>query len=307
MREARGLTPPQAAASAIVKLVLWHWSQPVVYLSMLVPYRCYVASLGEWQQRFAAVVAAREVLYLFSTLLATWQCPVFLLMDPITAWNQTDSWLERVMRSAMYVLTPHNFVALCLANRFREWQRVFLGLAGIQVIADLASCFALGALLAGGIEKAANSTVVESPEEETPAALIIGYMITASGFLLFFGPLSVVSSLKGAADRSKRSCKRLILGLSGVSLLSALIYILVLYGLLFEGTFNPYCDDFTFRSDPCNGKGGCFGAGRCHCHLGFGPELSYSGESLCARSYMPCTADQLRRALIHISEPTRPY
>jgi hypothetical protein len=56
----------------------------VVYLWMLFPYRCYIASLGEWQQRFAAIVAAREVLYLGSTVLATWQCPVFLLMDPIT-------------------------------------------------------------------------------------------------------------------------------------------------------------------------------------------------------------------------------
>ena len=55
--------------------------------------------------------------------------------------------LDRVMRAAMYTLTPHNYVALCLANRFRGWKRVFVGLAGIQVIADLASCGALAALL----------------------------------------------------------------------------------------------------------------------------------------------------------------
>merc|ERR1712185_141468 len=101
---------------------------------MLVPYRCLMASMGLWQQRFAAIVAAREVLYLGSTLLAAWQCPVFLLMDPITAWREAETWLERVMRSAMYVLTPHNYVALCLANRFPEWRRMYLGLAGIQII-----------------------------------------------------------------------------------------------------------------------------------------------------------------------------
>ena len=79
-REARGLTVRQAISSAMAKLVLWHWSQPVVYLCMLLPYRCVVAGFGVWQQRFAAIVAAREVLYLGSTVLAAWQCPVFLLM-----------------------------------------------------------------------------------------------------------------------------------------------------------------------------------------------------------------------------------
>eukprot|EP01045_Picozoa_sp_COSAG04_P042483 COSAG04_NODE_13442_length_606_cov_0.710059_1_plen_161_part_01 len=79
-REARKLTQRQAVSSAVTKLMLWHWSQPVVYLWMLFVYRCYVASLGLTQMLFAAVVAAREVLYLGSTLLAAWQCPVFLLM-----------------------------------------------------------------------------------------------------------------------------------------------------------------------------------------------------------------------------------
>ena len=82
---------------------------------MLAVCRCVVAGLGVWQQRYAAVVAAREVLYLCSTLLATWQCPVFLLMDPITAWKEAENRLEKVMRAAMYVLTPHNYTALCLA------------------------------------------------------------------------------------------------------------------------------------------------------------------------------------------------
>ena len=108
------------------------------------------------------------------------------------------------------------------------------------MVADVASCFALGALLAG------------RHEQDTPTALIIGYVITAFGFLLFCGPLSVVGSLKGAADRSKHSCLRLGLGAAGTSLLLALVYIIVLYALLFQGSFNPYCDDFTFRSNPCH-------------------------------------------------------
>ena len=98
VREARDLPWRQAIASAVTKLLLWHWSQPVVYLWMLAVYRCFVASLGSWQQRFASIVAAREVLYLCSTLLATWQCPVFLLMDPSTAWGEADTRLEKVQR-----------------------------------------------------------------------------------------------------------------------------------------------------------------------------------------------------------------
>ena len=47
----------------------------------------------------------------------------------------------------------------------------------------------------------------------SPMALIIGYAITASGFLLFFGPLSVAGSLKRAADRDQHSCLRCGLGL----------------------------------------------------------------------------------------------
>ena len=44
-------------------------------------------------------------------------------MDPITAWQEADSRLDKVARAAMYLLTPHNYVALCLANRFRGWRR----------------------------------------------------------------------------------------------------------------------------------------------------------------------------------------
>ena len=52
-------------------------------------------------------------------------------------------------------------------------------------------------------------------------ALIIGYVMTASGFLLFFGPLSVVSSLKGASDRNKHTCTRLVLGRTAIRVRAA--------------------------------------------------------------------------------------
>ena len=214
--QARGLTHQQALASALTKLLLWHWSQPVAYLLVLWGYRCYVAALGPGQSDLAAVVAARETVYLASTLLGAWQCPVFLLMDPAEAWNEADSKLEKSVRVATYLLTPHNYTAFCLANRFRGWRRTFLGLAGIQVLADLASCVALAALMAGGIEE---------ETKKPPAALKIGYIITAFGFLMFFGPLSVAGSLSGAFDKRKHWCRRMTSAVGGTIVLCGWTFI----------------------------------------------------------------------------------
>lgn len=296
-RQARGLNQRQAAASAVTKLLMWHWSQPITYLWMLHVYRCYVASLGIIQVYLASVVAAREMIYLGSTLLALKFCPVFLLLDPVTVWNEADNGIQRCMRVAAYVLTPHNYTAMCLANRFRGWRRAFLGLAGAQVLADLSSCFALGALLAGSIQHQQGAR----DSNTTPTALIIGYVITASGFVLFFGPLSVASSLSGAADTSRHRCARAGLALGGGGLLCALAYVVMLYVLLIGGWFNPYCDGFTLDSDPCNGHGQCYGAGQCSCDPGFGPDGSYGEEAVCGR-HVVCTAEHLRRAVAEHAE-----
>eukprot|EP01046_Picozoa_sp_COSAG06_P003215 COSAG06_NODE_122_length_23062_cov_43.568990_6_plen_856_part_00 len=285
-REARRLTQQQAVSTAVAKALLWHASQPAVYLFVLRVYSCHVASLGGEQPTLAAVVAVREVLYLGSVALGAYACPVFLLLDPVTAWNETDEWLERTVRVAMYVLTPHNCVAFCLANRFRGWRRVFLGLTAVQVAADFASCFALATLLAGGITE----------QKDTPTALIIGYIITAFGFLLFFGPLSVASSLRGAADKQKRSGVRCALATAGISLLCALGYVVLLFVLLMTGE-QVFCNAWTLQADACHGNGICYGAGQCHCDCGYGPEVSYSGEALCGQNHMPCSSRQLQKAL----------
>ena len=42
-----------------------------------------------------------------------------------------------------YILTPHSFVALCLANRYHGWRVAFMVLAGIEVLSDFGSCCAL--------------------------------------------------------------------------------------------------------------------------------------------------------------------
>ena len=274
VKKARNLTQCQAVVSAVIKLIFWHWSQPAVYLWVLGVYRCYIAKLGPAQQDFAAVVAAREVLYLCSTVLAAWQCPVFLLMDPVEAWNEADSKLEKSVRVATYLLTPHNYTAFCLANRFRGWRRTFLGLAGIQVLADLASCVALAALMAGGIEE---------ETKKPPAALKIGYIVTAFGFLMFFGPLSVAGSLSGAFDRRKHWCRRMSSAVGGTIVMCGWTFIVVMF-ILLTAEQDVFCkaSEWGVIKDPCHGHGKCYAAAQCRCHDGFGPEVSFDNEDLCA-------------------------
>jgi hypothetical protein len=278
--QARALTQRQALSSAAAKLLLWHWSQPVAYLLVLWGYRCYVAALGPiaaldpGQRTLAAVVAAREIVYLASTLLGVCCCPVFLLLDPVAAWREAPTRLEKCIRVAMYVLTPHNYAALCLANRFRGLRRTFLGLVGVQIIADLASCVALGVLMAGGIEE---------EEKKPPAALKIGYSITAFGFLLFFGPLSVATSLRVAIDQSQKCWRRIASGAAGSLLLLAWTCILLLFVLL-SADVDVFCraSKLGILVDPCNGHGKCYAAAQCRCDEGYGPEVSYAEEALCA-------------------------
>jgi hypothetical protein len=235
-------------------------------------YRCYVASFGQWQQIFASIVAVREVIYLFTTAVAAATCPVFLLLDLNTAWREADTRVERMMRMAMYVLCPHNYTALVLANRFRgDWRMVFLALAAIQIASDFASCFALGSLLT---------------TEDHPAGLLMGYGLTAYGFILFFGPLLVAQGVRVARSSEYGWCRRLTYGLAAGSLLCALLYIMLLYGLLITGE-PVFCNGWTLQTDPCSGHGICYGVAQCHCEPGYGPNASYSGEPLCATANLP--------------------
>ena len=287
-RESRNLTHRQAFASSITRLVLWHWSQPLVYIWMLRVYRCYIASLGTTQMYLATVVAARELTYLCITLLALKTCPAFLMLDPFTVWNESKTYGQRCYRLATYLLTPHNYVAFCLRRRFRDsWtHRMFHVIIGFQVVADIASCFALGALMASAIQS-----------DQPPTALVIGYAITASSFVLFFGPLIVVRSFRGAADKQRNSCLRSGLGIAGLWLLCALLCLVVLFAVLIGTSFNPYCAVWALQHDRCSNHGTCYGAGQCHCVTGYGPEISYSNEAMCSRPNMPCTGGQLARAL----------
>jgi hypothetical protein len=305
-REARGLTQRQALPVAAIKLVFWHLSQPAAYLWLLGDYRCDIAELGPTQQYLAVVIAMRELLYLGSTVLAAVACPSFLLIDLRTVWNEAETPLERFTRIAMYVLCPHNFVAIVLSKRFPEWIRIFLCLAVVEVLADVSSCYALANLRASDFQQdiGSNSSAVAaactlrlgspdkfsaacsacSNEDEcddfahhcvwsgdvsmTTGPLQVGYGITAFGFLFFFGPLSIASSFQGVLDRQRRKLLRVAKAVSGVLVLVAWVAIMVLMGWLLSGG-NPFCSGLPLLEDPCSGHGaGSHGGcyGAAECH-----------------------------------------
>jgi hypothetical protein len=325
----RGLTFRQAVVSSVAKLGLWHWSQPCAYLWLLYAYRCYVWELGAMQQWLSTVVAARELLYLVSTMVATCCCPVFLLLDLRTVWSEQATRLQRFLRLAMYFLCPHNYVALSVAACFPAWRPVWLGVAAVQVLADLSSCYALAALQAATLEGQAGRR-----DDATPLTIgasarcwnicsclgchvltlfacfslslsprlslsllagapcrVLGYVITAFGFLLFFGPLSWASSLGTAITRGKSLLLRGASGIFGVSLLCAWL-VVVSHLLLLMGGRNIFCHGL-LDDDPCNGHGSCYGAGQCHCEIGYGPEDLNADSPLCSQAGARCTDDQI--------------
>jgi hypothetical protein len=67
-----------------------------------------------------------------------------------------------------------------------------------------------------------------------------------------------------------------------------LILVLLLCGV------DIFCSGLTLHQDPCHGHGKCYAASQCQCDLGYGPEVSYTGERLCTEQGYPCTARQLR-------------
>lgn len=438
-RRALGLSSPwQAFLVSATKFMLWHISQPVIYLYIFGSFYC---TLSDDQQGLGSVVAAREIVYMATSLAGVFACPSYLLLDLETVWNEAETTGDGVINLAMYILTPQNYLAKCLINKYCEpwvgsesgndgsdgqgesrikrfalgggalaWVGVGLaygltnfddlsgavfapifwamtgawvgqyagyldvglrrgpgyegsysycrslkahnvgasglggcllgaltvaplgplvwawvqsmthtstelfwggalvlvvtvgvssffvliiwlgpardlppakvllgGLVLVQVVADFASCFALGLLLGDNI--AGNPS---------PFALKIGYAITALGFLLFFGPLSVLQSYRSAVDTSKGSfglglclperCRcgrarcefafgRVLSAVFGLALFLGWVYV-ILGGALLSADRDVFCDGYFFGKVDCGEHGTCqFGS--CDCTAGW--------------------------------------
>ena len=253
-RSARRMNSRQAVVTSIAKLMLWHWSQPLAYLLVLDAYKCTLED--EWYQGLAALVAARELVYLATTILAVCCCPVFLLLDPVTSWKEAQPGL-RALRLACYVLTPHNYVALCLANKFRSHRVGFLMLASVQVLADFSSCFTL---------------VLTLVSQQRATALVIGYSITATSFIFFFAPMAIASNLGAAISRNQSHLVRVWSALKALVVLFVVAYTVVCIVLLTAGV-DPVCQGFTMTAPDCGQYGRCAAEGlRCDCNWGYAPD-----------------------------------
>jgi hypothetical protein len=282
-----GLTVQQACGVSITKLVCWHWVQPFCYLWVFSAYYCQLSQTGTISQRnVGEIVAARELLYFATTVTAAFACPVYLLADISTVWHEAVTLEQKIVRTACYLLTPHNFVALSLANRFRRkqgegWLSVngnlellFYVVAFAQVIADFASCFALGTLAQQC-----------SGNGFCPAALIVGFSFTAISFFLFFGPVSVYQTYKHVREKGMKGGA----AVGGILLLLGLIWVAI-GGILLASGEDIYCSWYTFSDTKCGEHGMCF-SGNCECIPGFHGEYCET-----AGQVGQCTTKQMRNA-----------
>ena len=252
-RDARNMVQAQAVATTVAKLMLWHLSQPAAYLWMLGVYSC---ELSLAQKTLASVVGAREAVYIVATMFAAMTCPVFLLLDLKTTWNEAETKMDGIFRVAAFCLTPNNFVMLCIGHRFKPVRKHLVGIVAAQLCADFASCFALGLLLLGLI----------SEERPAMSALVIGYSTTAVGFILFFGPLATFTKFVSSTDHLKSARERCFSALIGSGLLVGLASVVLTYFLLFCRV-DIICHGVLGLGSRDCGHGTCNRAA-CECELG---------------------------------------
>jgi hypothetical protein len=120
-----------------------------------------------------------------------------------------------------------------------------------QLFADFASCFALGMLLADGFH---------DHDAAAPFALKVGYAVTALGFLLFFGPLGIYTSLNRALTmdqeirqmqaRGRKPNRRKLqsvcaITIGGLVLLVGWLYVMV-GGVQLGMGIDVFCNGYTF-------------------------------------------------------------
>eukprot|EP01047_Picozoa_sp_COSAG01_P067441 COSAG01_NODE_9526_length_2419_cov_2.482759_1_plen_404_part_10 len=174
-----------AAVAATLRLVFWHWLQPVLYFAVLY---CFWDEVDTVQQVFGAAVAVREAGYVFATLLCLYANPAFLLINVIASVNE---WVDFGGANAGYVflltytLAPEKFVFMAALGKggwavdgFETVTRLNLreiraggcfarALAIVLLALDLSG---VGALVAG-----------LASTEGLPDALAVGYVATALG------------------------------------------------------------------------------------------------------------------------------
>ena len=229
----------QAIVLSSLRFLFWHNSQPVVYLLVFWHYfPCYDFMDG-LQRAIGSLIAAREAMYLISTVVAVFACPVYLLLDVETVWTEAETLVEKSYRMLAYFTAPHNFVLHCLANRSVAMRLVVGPLFFFNFVADFLSWFTLLPLLLRGTR--------------SPAALKIGYLITSASFVLFFGPLSVRELVRISLETKPWGYK-VTKALTGLYMFFAAVLALCLSNMILSGIFAVFsevdvaCSSFFFTA-----------------------------------------------------------
>ena len=139
-----------AMTVSILRLIFFHWSQPIGYGVALY---IYYSQLPQVQLILGCVVLFREFLYLILTITAISVNPAYLLVDS-TATFQSSGW-----NLLLYIVCPEKFVYFCLGINTNI--PLF-----ILVLCDLSGIAALITAINSGV---------------TPVPLMIGYGITTLG------------------------------------------------------------------------------------------------------------------------------
>lgn len=194
-----------AYISSILRLMFWHWLQPVLYF---IVFKCDADQIDPLQFKLGVAVAVREALYFLSTLICVITNPDFLLIDVMA--SKRDKYFEESNSSfrhdlngklttgwgfvVMYVLSPEKFVAWATFDKGgigRGW---------------LWSIFLFGGTLLDICGIAALVVGLQAANLRTPLA--IGYGATALGgvgFLLLVLQVLIKRCFRPCCDRNRGS------------------------------------------------------------------------------------------------------
>eukprot|EP01083_Nonionella_stella_P031985 87543_1 len=158
-KERLGVNTCAAVTISIIRLLFWHWMQPILYVYVLY---AYWDLLVETQQVLGLIVGVREVIYFLLTIIAACANPVFLIVD------LRASSLSLV---GCYVIAPEKYVFMALFNNLPD-KYVFITKHGVV----FGICVLVLMDFAGAI-----SFVHALAIKNAYVPLMIGYGVTAIG------------------------------------------------------------------------------------------------------------------------------
>ena len=109
-----------ARVVGFLRLVLWHWLQPLAYFFAVLAYVDELTGLQLW---LAAIVAVREVIYVVLCVVGLAVNPAYLLVDTAETWRRRFA-PTAIAFSLLFVLSPEKFVWLAVVAGLRNEREV---------------------------------------------------------------------------------------------------------------------------------------------------------------------------------------